>query len=143
MKNISLIKKIKLFREFKKIINLNKFELEQKFNIRIDMAKRLYTVVNVPQENIGEAYSLKKSDIDKISESYIKGYASDLGKFLDSKGLSEMYELYKIEKIEKYSYLIVFGYSFFKSNEYYNNIYYKIIPTLSVLTFIVYLLLRK
>ena len=62
------MKKLKLFFSYKKIIKLLKFELEQKFNIRIDNAKRMYTVINIPNELVGEAYSLKKSDIDKISE---------------------------------------------------------------------------
>jgi hypothetical protein len=51
--------KIRLF-YFKKTINLNKIELEQTLNIRVDDAFRLYTVLNIPEEFIGEAYDLKK-----------------------------------------------------------------------------------
>ena len=64
MDQISIFKKIKLFSIFKKIVNQNKVELEQTLNIRIDDAFRLYTVLNIPQEFIGEAYDLKKSDIE-------------------------------------------------------------------------------
>ena len=141
MKKISFLKKIKLFNSFKKALKENKSELQLKFNIRIDNAYRLYTVINVPEELIGEAYSLKKSDIDRISENYIRQYSTDLGSYLNSKGLNELYEFYKIDKVGKYSYLIVFGYRLFKSHKFYNNLYYKVIPVsvlLSIILFFVF-----
>jgi hypothetical protein len=142
MKNISLFKKIKLFNYFKKLLKQNKSELELKFNIRIDNAYRLYTVINVPEELIGEAYSLKKSDIDRISENYIKQYSSELGRYLNSKGLNELYDFYKIDKVDKYSYLIVFGFKLFESNKYYNNLYYKVIPTSILLSIILFFIFK-
>jgi hypothetical protein len=45
----------------------------------------LYTVLNIPEEFIGEAYDLKKSDIDRISEGYIREYTSKLSGFLNQK----------------------------------------------------------
>ena len=42
---ISLYKKIKIFREFKKILILNKTEIEQVFGARIDNAYRIYNVL--------------------------------------------------------------------------------------------------
>jgi hypothetical protein len=138
---ISILKKIKLFNNFKKIINKNKSELELKFNIRIDGAKRLYTVLNVPDELIGEAYSLKKSDIDRISENYIRKYISETGKYLDSKSLKEFYDFYKVQKVGKYSYLIVLGFSLFNSTKYYNILYYIITPTLLVSLILLFFLL--
>lgn len=125
---ISLTKKIKLFWEYKKYINSCKIDLEKQFNIRVDRSYRLYTVLNIPETIIGEAYSLRKSDIDKISENFTREYTSGLSKFLDSKNLSELYEVYEIRKVDKYSYLLVFGFSLFKSNKYYSNIYYKVLP---------------
>lgn len=129
-----------MFRTFKKIINENKTELEQKFAMRADNAKRLYTVLNIPEEVIGEPYNLRKTDIDKIAENFIKEYSFELGKYLDSKGLQELYEYYEIKKVEKYSYLVVLGFSLFKSNKYYNNIYYKIIPVISIVAIILSLI---
>ncbi len=110
MKKVSFFKKLQLLRTFNKAIKENKVELQNKFNIRIDRAKRLYTVLNIPEELIGEAYSLKKSDIDRISETYIKSYGEELATFLNSKGLSELYQYYQIEKVDKYAYLLVFGF---------------------------------
>lgn len=133
MKKVSFLKKLQLFRTFNKNIEQNKTELEKKFNIRIDRAKRLYTVLNIPEELIGEAYSLKKSDIDRISENYIRSYGEELSNFLNSKGLSELYEYYKIEKVDKYAYLLVFGFRLFKSDKFYKNVYYRILPSSVIL----------
>ena len=132
-KNISLWKKIKLFNSYKKIVKDSKKELESKFNLRIDGAHRMYTVLNIPEELIGEEYSLRKSDIDKISENFITEYGMELKKFLDTKGLTELYEYYEIKKVDKYSYLLVYGFSQFQSTKYYNNLYWKVIPA-SVIT---------
>jgi hypothetical protein len=130
MKRISLIKKIKLFNEYKNIIDYNSKNLLAQFNIRIDYAYRMYTVLNINPDEIGEAFSLKKADIDKISESYIRQYSSNLSKYLDDLGLKELFDYYKVEKVDKYSYLIVYGFSQFKSQKYYNFLYYVLIPTL-------------
>lgn len=140
--SISFFKKISLFNSYKRIIKNNKVELSNYLNLRIDNADRLYTVLNIPKELIGEEYSLKKSDIDRISENYIKEFIAETSKFLVSKGLNELYSIYDIKKVDKYSYLIVIGFSLFKSNEFYNNLYYKFTPTLVVLSIIAYFLLK-
>ena len=136
MKNVSIFKKVKLFNYYKKIINSKSEELELKYNIRIDYAKRMYTVLNVPKDLVGEAYSLKKQDIDRISESYIKQYTSDLNDYLNSIGLNELHDFYHMKKVDKYSYLLVFGYSLFKSQSYYNYIYYGLFPVSIIGTFL-------
>jgi len=132
MRRISLIKKIKLFSEYKDIIDFNSKKLLSEFNIRIDYAYRMYTVLNINPDEIGEAFSLKKSDIDKISENYIRQYSTSLSKYLDELGLKELFDYYKVEKVDKYSYLIVYGFSQFKSHNYYNFLYYGVIPTLLI-----------
>jgi len=133
-KKISFFKKVKLFRSYKKILKEIQFELEPRFNVRIDSAKRIYTVLNIPEEIIGESYSLRKADIDKISENFIREYTSELSKYLTEKGLAELYDVYKVDKVDKYSYLIVVGFSLFKSDKYYNNLYYRVIPASIILS---------
>jgi hypothetical protein len=140
-KKVSLLKKIKIFREYKKIIKSIKVELEQSFGVRIDKAWRMYSVINIPIEQVGEPYNLKRSDIDKIAESSIKGFSSDLGTFLDTKGLKELYDFYEVQKVDKYSYLLVFGFSLFKSNEYYDKIRFRLIPATVLVSIIVSLIL--
>ena len=140
MKRISLFKKIKLFREFKQKIKYNKEDLEKSFNIRIDDSYRLYTVLNIPEDLIGEAYSLKKSDIEKISENFIREFSLGVSIFLDSKELKELYEVYEIKKVDKYSFLIIIGYSLFKSNKYYDRLYYRVIPATIIISIIISLI---
>jgi hypothetical protein len=129
---ISFFKKIKIFREFKNVIKLNKIELEQVFGARIDNAYRIYNVINIPAEMIGEPYNLRKSDIDKLAEASIKEYTIKISEYLDSKGLKEMYDFYELKKVDKYSYLVVLGFSLpnntFRSNKYYDNLKYRLIP---------------
>lgn len=134
MNKVSFFKKLKLFLNYKKIVRQNKIEFERSLNIRLDSAQRLYTVLNVPEELIGEAYSLKKSDIDRISENFIKEYVTELSKFLTSKDLQELNRVYKVDKVDKYSYLIIVGFSLFKSDKYYNNLYYRVIPVSVILS---------
>jgi hypothetical protein len=141
MKRISLYKKISIFRGYKKSLKSIKTELEQTFGARIDNAWRIYNVINIPNEVVGEPYNLRKADIDKIAESSVKEYTTELSKFLNTKGLQELYDFYEVKKVDKYSYLVVIGFSLFKSNEYYDNIRYKIIPTLSVISLILLLIL--
>lgn len=135
-KNIFLLKKIRLFSFYKKAIKENRSEIEQTFGLRIDKAQRMYTVLNIPEEIIGEAFSLKKSDIDRISENYIKEYSSEISRFLTSKGLGELYSFYEVKKVDKYSYLVVIGYSLFRSNEYYDKLYWRVYPIIGVITII-------
>lgn len=142
MNRISFFKKLQLFLNYKRIVKQNKIELERSLNIRVDNAQRLYTVLNVPEELIGEAYSLKKSDIDRISETYIREYVYEVSKFLNSKGLIELFRTYEIKKVDKYSYLIVIGFSLIETPKLYNNLYYKIIPSVVVLSTIAYFLFK-
>ena len=107
MKKIPLFKRMKLFRLYRNTIKSNRNELEQKFGVRIDRAFRIYTVLNIPEELIGEAYVLKKTDVDRIAESYIKEFTRKLSDYLNSKGLGELYDYYSLNKVDKYSWHLV------------------------------------
>lgn len=116
---MNVFKKIGLYRSYKKIIKKNKIELEGNFNLKIDYVNRLYTVVNVPIDLVGEPYNLRKSDIDNISEKYLKEYISSSSDFLNSIGLFELYGFYEpIKKVDKYSYLIILGFKHMNSLSY-------------------------
>ncbi len=137
----SFLKKLKLFISYRKIIKSNKSEILQKFGFRIDNANRIYTVLNIPEELVGDAYSLKKSDIDTISQNFIREFVKEVSTLLNSKGLNELFDIYKVEKVDKYSYLIVIGFSLFKSNKFYNRLYYVFIPITIILSTILTFLL--
>ncbi|MCF8493884.1 MAG: hypothetical protein K9G65_00565 [Rickettsiaceae bacterium] len=134
--NIFILKKLKLFSLYKKVLKENRDEIEQSFGLRIDKAKRMYTVLNIPEEIIGDAFSLKKSDIDRISENYIKEYSSEITRFLTLKGLGELLSFYEVRKVDKYSYLVIIGYSLFRSNEYYDKLYWRVYPIIGIMTLV-------
>jgi hypothetical protein len=141
---MGFFKKIKLFSSYKKIIWYNRVSLESQFNIRIDRASRIYTVLNIPDELFGEPYNIRKSDIDSISEVYIKEYIQKLSEYLNSIGLNELYDFYEpIKKVDKYSYLIVLGFKPLNSVKYNKLIWMRLIPIislLSLLSLIIYIL---
>jgi len=143
-RKISLYKKLKLFKEFKKILKLNENEIGQIFGSRVDDAYRIYNVLNIPEEMIGEPYNLRKSDIDRFAETMVKEYSSKISEYLDSKGLKEMYDFYEIKKVDKYAYLVVLGFSLpnnpFRSNKYYDNLRLRVIPSISIISAILILL---
>ena len=123
MRNISFIKKVKLFLQYKRTIKKIEDELFAQFNIKVDKATRLYTVMNIPAEIVEEPYNLRKGDIDAIANAYIKTYTGKLSEYLNSQGLYEMYDFYEGSKVDKYSYLLVYGFSLFKSNKVWLNLY--------------------
>jgi hypothetical protein len=139
--NIFLLKKIRLFKYYRKVLKENRNELERSFGLRIDKAQRMYTVLNIPDDIIGDAFSLKKSDIDRISENYIKEYSSEITRFLTSRGLGELLSFYEVRKVDKYSYLIVIGFSLFRSNDYYDRLYWRVYPIIAIASIVASILL--
>lgn len=138
---MKIFKKISLFWNYRRAIIDSKTILSERFNIRVDGAQRLYTVINIPEELVGESYSLITSDINRISENYVRGYNEELSKFLNSKNLNELYEIYEIKKVDKFSYLLVIGFRLFKSQRFYNTIYYVVIPAISLILGILFFLI--
>ena len=123
MRNISFFKKLSLFFTYRKSIKKIERQLEREFNVRIDGASRIYTVLNIPSELIEEPYNLRKADIDALAQNFIKEYSTQLSKFLNDNGLYELYDFYDVEKVDKYSYLLIFGFSLFNSQKMLRNIY--------------------
>ena len=134
---MGIFKDLKLFFSYRKIIKKSKIQLESQFSIRIDNADRMYTVLNIPTNLVEEPYNLRQSDVDSIAQNYIREYISELSTYLNSIGITEMYDFYEpIKKVDKYSYLIVIGYKQLDSVEINRIIYRIIIPVLSGLSFI-------
>ena len=141
MSKLSLWRKFKLFLEYRDQISKIEKALLTDFNTRIDGAHRLYTVINVPQELIEEPYNLRKSDIDVFAQNFIKDYSSQLSRFLNSRGLNEMYDFYEVTKVDKYSYLVVIGFSLFNTQKIYTNFFYIFLPIFGLVTTLVSLFL--
>jgi hypothetical protein len=139
MKNIGFFEKYKLYRNFKKQIKSAKSMFQTNYNVRIDNVNRLYTVVNIPVENFEPRYNTRTSDINIVSEKFLKKFLFDMSKELDNLGLRELYSVYKIEKVDKYAYLVVIGFSLFKTDELMTKIYLRYIPITLVIGLISYL----
>lgn len=135
---MGIFKDLRLFHSYKKTIKKNRVQLESQFFIRIDNADRMYTVLNIPTNLVEEPYNLRKEDIDLIAQNYIKDYISELSKYLNSIGASELYDFYEpIKKLDKYSYLIILGFKQLDSVEINKILYRILIPTIGVLCLIV------
>jgi len=136
---MGIFKDLRLFFSYKSAINKNKVRLEGDFNMRIDNADRMYTVLNIPTNLVEEPYNLRKDDIDRISQNYIRDYINELSTFLNSIGISELYDFYEpIKKVDKYSYLIVIGYKQLDSVEINKIIYRILLPVISVIGLITF-----
>ena len=139
---MNIFKKLSLYFLFRKNLRKNRDTLLREFNVKVDFANRLYTVVNVP-DTLGEPYNMRKSDNDRIAESYIKDYIFKLSSYLDSIGLSELYGYYQpIKKLDKFSYLIVIGYKYLSSTKLSVLFWYLIFPSflisVSYLTYLIF-----
>jgi len=139
---VNIFRKIYLFFTFRKNLLKAETDLKIQFNIRIDSILRFYTVLNVPNEVMEEPYNLRKSDIDTLGRNYVREFNSTLSQFLNSRGLTELYELYDMEKVDKYSYLLVFGYSLFNTKRLANSLIYLWTPIilLSLIIFLIYII---
>ena len=114
--------------------------MQSNFNAKIDWADRLYMVLNVPTDLIEEPYNIRKSDIDRVAQNYIKDYITNLSRYLNSKGLQETYDFYEpIKKLDKYAYLIVIGFKPFKSTNFYKFVYFFLTPLTLILSLILIL----
>jgi hypothetical protein len=139
---MNIFKKIKLYWYFKRVIKSNKVTLQSNFNLRIDRADRLYSVLNIPENVFEDPYNTRKSDIETISQTYVRQYINDVSNYLDSLGLQELYDYYEpVKRVEKYSYLVVIGYKPFNSVEYNTIVYYRLLPIISVISLIGLLLI--
>lgn len=131
-----MFKKLKVFLNYRRTIKNIEENLGRELNARVDNAYRIYTVVNVPVEVFEEPYNFRKSDIDKISEKYIKEYFSKLSDLLNKNGLIEMYDVYDIKKVDKYSYLTIIGFSLFRTDKLFTKILLRWIPISLLLSII-------
>jgi hypothetical protein len=107
----------------------NYVRLTGDFNIKIDRASRLYTIINIPEDLFEDAYNIRKQDIEAISQTYVRDYINKLSGYLNSIGLSEIYDFYEpVKRVDKYSYLVVIGFKPFNSVKYNTIIYLRLIP---------------
>lgn len=128
MNKVSLRKKIQLYLTYRKTLEKNREDLFQNFTSRIDKVYRIYTVINLPKEEMEEPYNFRKRDLDIFAEKYIREYAQNIAKYLDNLGLNELYDIYEVKKVDKFSYLIVVGFKLFNTDKLAKNFWLKVLP---------------
>jgi len=134
---MNIFSKLRLFWSYKSSLRKNYIKLTGDFNLKIDRASRLYTVINIPEDLFEEPYATRKQDIETISQTYIREYINKLSEFLNSIGLSEIYDFYEpVKRVDKYSYLVVIGFKPFNSVKYNTIIYMRLLPILGLISLI-------
>jgi hypothetical protein len=128
MNKVSLRKKIQLYLTYRKTLEKNREDLFQNFTSRIDKVYRIYTVINLPKEEMEEPYNFRKRDLDIFAEKYIREYSQNMGKYLNNLGLNELYDIYEVKKVDKFSYLIVIGFRLFNTDKLAKNFWLKVLP---------------
>jgi len=128
MNKVSLRKKIQLYLTYRKTLEKNRENLFQNFTSRIDKVYRIYTVINLPKEELDEPYNFRKRDLDIFAEKYIRDYSQNIAKYLNSLGLNELYDIYEVKKVDKFSYLIVIGYKLFNTDKLARTFWLKVLP---------------
>lgn len=128
MNKVSLRKKIQFYLTYRKTLEKNRENLFQNFTSRIDKVYRIYTVINLPKEEMDEPYNFRKRDLDVFAEKYIRDYSQNISKYLNSLGLNELYDIYEVKKVDKFSYLIVIGYKLFNTDKLARTFWLKVLP---------------
>lgn len=121
---MNVFKKLKYYKFYKKIIKDNKDMLNRKYNLRIDDAYRLYTVLNMPTDV--EAYG------SKLTEKYLTEYISKVDTALMELGLNELIGIGEMKKIDEINYLIIFRFSLMDTAKYLRKKYIIIITTILI-----------
>lgn len=116
MKNVSLLKKIKLFLQYRTLLKENKdIIINGDSGLRIDKAYRMYTVLNIPNSTIDYG--------DKITKEFINDYLSKIDIFLNKLNFTELIAIYSESKfIDKNNYLIVLGFSGLNTTKIFNRL---------------------
>jgi hypothetical protein len=128
-KRLSIWRKLNLYYQYRKTI-LNKKDILQENGFRIDRVKRIYTVVNVPEQLFEGGYDLRTADINRVSKTYLTEAIRNISKTLNMLELNELYKIYDTQKVDKFSYLIIFGFSLFDTKKIADFFYFRVLPFL-------------
>lgn len=130
---MNIIDRIKFLFFYKKTLDTHREELFSKFNIKIDLIYRMYTVVSIEPEEYhayggGKSINYKNDTLEELlsektgsgkimnGEDFfkqkVKSYENRLDKYLISIGLVELYGLLSKVKIDTYNYKVVVGYKY-------------------------------
>jgi len=107
-----MFRSILTFIKYRKLIDSNKDELIEQYNIKIDKLYRLGTQVSIPDTkfNVLKEYKNSELDIYKSLNDEVKKYISRLDSFFIKKNLVELVGIYQIERIDENIINIILSY---------------------------------
>lgn len=115
MEELSLIRKIILFRYYLSLIKKNKKTITSKengLNLRVDRTGRIYTVLNCPED-------VKKYGLN-LAQKYIGEYIKDVDKLIVNLNMSEYVGVREIKQLNELDYLIILGYQGFDNRDFFS-----------------------
>lgn len=115
--DINFRQKLRLFKEYKDYIRINRSILMDN-NFRVDNAYRLYTVVNISEQNIPEPYRLRVNDVVKIEEKYVAEALEIHRNFFNKIGLNGLFSEPIVRRIQPLSYLVYYNYKYLDNVKY-------------------------
>jgi hypothetical protein len=95
---MNIIKSIKNYFFYRKIVNRLKPELLKNFGIKVDLLSRLYTVYTIDEKDFLE-YKSYQEHSEKLIDTEFKGYKKKLDNYLMKQGLTEMYGIYIEDRV--------------------------------------------
>lgn len=142
---MNIIDRFKNLKFYCEVLDNNRDELYNRFNVKIDDVYRLYTVYTISEqefntyggvnkvqhsiENVSSLFKANNIPINKSSGALINGVEyfdqivnikkSELGTFLDSIGLTELYGMTSMKKIDNLNRQMIVEYKFLKTTKLY------------------------
>jgi hypothetical protein len=123
---VSLIKKLKLYFQYRKLLKEHKRNLLKTLGLKLDWLYRPYTVlpIQIPQEDIDTYGNPNLPSYINLKENYVKGYIKECDALFKTIGLSELVAIIKIEEYEENIVAIAFGFSLMDMAKFFNRIIY-------------------
>lgn len=103
-----MLKKYRLYRLYKSLVKKHEKEFLEKFNIKIDLIGRLYTVVNVPPQ----LDTFGPKDGPRLTKTMLQNYLNKLDNFLIEIGVKELTKVQELTEIDESNYLLIIRYNY-------------------------------
>jgi len=110
-----MFKSIRNYIRYRKLINLNREELETKFDIKIDKLNRLGTRVSIPENKFTVLKEYKNSELDiyKNLDEETKKTISKLDRYFMQKNLVEYIGIYSVDRVDVNLVVLILSYRLF------------------------------
>lgn len=96
-----MIKAIKNYLYYRKMVKQLREPLFEKFGVRVDVLGRLYTVFTIPEKEYKEYVMQYFDHSEKLVDTDFRSYKKKLDNYLIKQGLTEMYGIYLEERVNE------------------------------------------